>query len=57
MPFEAKRGKILDRNGEVLAYNISAPTVMVVPAQIEDPAHTARASPMLWIRVRNGFTN
>lgn len=42
VPFEAKRGKILDRNGEVLAYNISAPTVMVVPAQIEDPAQTAR---------------
>jgi stage V sporulation protein D (sporulation-specific penicillin-binding protein) len=43
VPFEAKRGKILDRNGEILAYNISAPTVMVVPAQIEDPAKAARA--------------
>ncbi|EGL82169.1 stage V sporulation protein D [Caldalkalibacillus thermarum TA2.A1] len=41
--FEPKRGKILDRNGEVLAYNISAPTVMVVPAQVKDPQQTAQA--------------
>ncbi|MBM7540474.1 stage V sporulation protein D [Amphibacillus cookii] len=34
--FEAKRGKILDRNGEVLVDNISAPTVMLVPRQVED---------------------
>lgn len=43
VPFEAKRGQILDRNGEVLAYNISAPTVMVVPAQVKEPAKVARA--------------
>jgi stage V sporulation protein D (sporulation-specific penicillin-binding protein) len=42
VPFEAKRGKILDRNGEVLAYNISAPSVLVVPAQVKEPADTAR---------------
>lgn len=40
--FEAKRGKILDRHGEVLAYNISAPSVLVFPAQIRDPEETAR---------------
>ncbi|WP_202076979.1 stage V sporulation protein D [Caldalkalibacillus salinus] len=40
--FEAKRGKILDRNGEVLAYNISAPSVFVVPAQVDNPSKTAR---------------
>jgi stage V sporulation protein D (sporulation-specific penicillin-binding protein) len=40
--FEAKRGKILDRNGEVLAYNISAPSVMVVPIQVVNPEVTAR---------------
>ncbi|MBD0825580.1 stage V sporulation protein D, partial [Aestuariibaculum marinum] len=30
IPFEPKRGKILDRNDVVLATNISAPTVFVV---------------------------
>lgn len=42
IPFEAKRGRILDRKGEVLAYNVSAPSVMAIPAQIEDPAATAK---------------
>jgi stage V sporulation protein D (sporulation-specific penicillin-binding protein) len=40
--FQAKRGKILDRNGELLAYNVSAPTVLVVPAQVKNPEETAR---------------
>ncbi|QDP40086.1 stage V sporulation protein D [Radiobacillus deserti] len=39
--FEPERGKILDRNGEVLAGNVSAPTVMVVPSQIENPDEVA----------------
>lgn len=39
--FEPERGKILDRNGDVLAENVSAPTVMVVPRQIKDPDNTA----------------
>ncbi|MGM7684259.1 stage V sporulation protein D [Cytobacillus sp. Hm23] len=39
--FEPKRGEILDRNGVPLATNISAPTVWVVPRQIEDPVLTA----------------
>lgn len=43
LPFAAKRGKIYDRNGEVLAYNISVPSVMAIPAQLKDPAATARA--------------
>ncbi|PTX51241.1 stage V sporulation protein D (sporulation-specific penicillin-binding protein) [Melghirimyces profundicolus] len=42
IPFEGKRGRILDRNGEVLAYNISSPSVLAIPAQIKDPARTAR---------------
>ncbi len=42
IPFEAKRGRILDRNGEVLTYNVSAPSILAIPAQIEDPAETAR---------------
>ncbi|OZM58503.1 stage V sporulation protein D [Lottiidibacillus patelloidae] len=39
--FEPKRGKILDRNGQELATNISAPTVFVVPRQIKDPVAVA----------------
>ncbi len=42
IPFAAKRGDILDRNGLQLAYNISSPSVMAIPAQIEDPHRTAR---------------
>ncbi|MFE8703633.1 stage V sporulation protein D [Cytobacillus sp. FJAT-54145] len=41
IPFEPQRGEIIDRNGVALATNISAPTVYVVPRQIEDPAMTA----------------
>jgi len=43
IPFSAKRGEILDRNGAVLAYNVSSPTVMAIPAQIKDPRGTAAA--------------
>ncbi len=39
--YEAERGKNLDHNGEVLVDNISAPTVMVVPRQIENKQETA----------------
>lgn len=42
IPFEAKRGQILDRNGKKLAYNISSPSVMAIPAQIKDPSQTAK---------------
>ncbi|OYD06615.1 stage V sporulation protein D [Paludifilum halophilum] len=42
IPFEGKRGRMLDRNGEVLAYNISSPSVLAVPAQIKNPAETAQ---------------
>lgn len=41
IPFEPKRGEIVDRNGIELATNISSPTVYVVPRQIDDPAKTA----------------
>jgi stage V sporulation protein D (sporulation-specific penicillin-binding protein) len=43
IPFAAKRGEILDRNGEKLAFNVSAPTVMVIPAQVKNVAQTANA--------------
>ncbi|MCT2538063.1 stage V sporulation protein D [Aquibacillus koreensis] len=41
--FEPERGKILDKNGEVLAENVSAPTVMVVPRQIKEPQKVAES--------------
>ncbi|MGN7310320.1 stage V sporulation protein D [Alkalicoccobacillus gibsonii] len=43
IPFEPKRGEIRDRNDEVLATNVSAPSVLVVPRQIEDPDHSAES--------------
>lgn len=39
--FEADRGYILDRNGEPLAENVSAPTVLVIPRQIKNPENVA----------------
>jgi len=41
IPFSAKRGEVWDRNGVRLAYNISSPTVMAIPAQIKDAKTTA----------------
>ncbi|CAJ1001967.1 MULTISPECIES: stage V sporulation protein D [Brevibacillus] len=42
IPFEAKRGRILDRNGNELVTNISVPSVMAIPVQLEDARETAR---------------
>ncbi|RYG74077.1 stage V sporulation protein D [Lentibacillus lipolyticus] len=39
--FEPERGQIVDRHGEVLAENVSAPSVIVVPRQIKKPQETA----------------
>ncbi|WP_042349029.1 stage V sporulation protein D [Bacillus massiliigorillae] len=41
IPFEPKRGEIVDRNGVALATNLSAPTVYVVPRQVENANETA----------------
>lgn len=41
IPFAAKRGEVWDRNGVRLAYNISSPTILAIPAQIKDPITTA----------------
>lgn len=41
IPFAAKRGEIWDRNGIRLTYNISSPSIMAIPAQIEDARATA----------------
>ncbi|NBJ68496.1 MULTISPECIES: stage V sporulation protein D [Clostridia] len=40
--FEPERGKILDNHGEVLAENVTAPSVVVVPRQVDDPKQTAQ---------------
>ncbi|OKO94007.1 Cell division protein FtsI [Peptidoglycan synthetase] [Geobacillus proteiniphilus] len=42
IPFEPKRGEILDRNGVPLATNMSAPTVYVIPRQVKNPAEAAK---------------
>lgn len=48
LPFTAKRGEILDRNGTALAYNISSPTVWAIPVQVKEPEKTAAAlSPLI----------
>ncbi|MBS4207716.1 stage V sporulation protein D [Bacillus sp. FJAT-50079] len=39
--FEPERGQIVDRNGVPIATNESAPTIYVVPRQIEDAADAA----------------
>ncbi|MDQ0350520.1 stage V sporulation protein D (sporulation-specific penicillin-binding protein) [Alkalibacillus filiformis] len=36
IPFQPERGNILDRNGEVLVENEVAPSLLIVPRQIED---------------------
>jgi len=43
IPFEPERGKITDRNGVPIAENKSAPTVYIIPRQIEDPAAAAES--------------
>jgi stage V sporulation protein D (sporulation-specific penicillin-binding protein) len=39
--FEPERGQILDTDGEVLADNVTAPSIVAVPRQISDPEETA----------------
>ncbi|AIQ13907.1 stage V sporulation protein D [Paenibacillus durus] len=48
IPFTAKRGEILDREGTALAYNISSPTVYAIPVQVKDKEGTAvKLAPLL----------
>ena len=42
IPYTAKRGEILDREGVALAYNVSSPTVYAVPVQVKDKQKTAQ---------------
>ena len=39
----AVRGRILDRDGRVLAYTVAARTIFADPTKIADPVGTARA--------------
>src|SRR5699024_8245210 len=39
--FEAERGHILDKNEEILAENVTAPSIILAPRQIENPQNTA----------------
>lgn len=41
LPIVAERGKILDRNGNVLATNITTSSIMLIPSQIKDKEKTA----------------
>ncbi|MEK3731132.1 MULTISPECIES: stage V sporulation protein D [Paenibacillus] len=48
IPFAAKRGEILDRNGTALVTSITTPTIWAIPVQIKDADHTARTlAPLL----------
>ena len=42
LPIEADRGLITDRNGKVLADNITTTSLVLIPNQIEDKEETAR---------------
>lgn len=42
LPIKADRGKIVDRNGEVLAENLTTVSLVVVPGQIKNPEEVAK---------------
>ena len=42
LPITAERGKILDRNGKILADNITTTSLIVIPNQIVDKEKTAK---------------
>lgn len=39
----ARRGEILDRNGNLLAFSVDADTLVAVPSEVDQPEDTARA--------------
>jgi cell division protein FtsI (penicillin-binding protein 3) len=39
----AKRGEIVDRNGQILAYSVEADTIVAVPSEIKTPVETTNA--------------
>ena len=40
----AKRGEIVDRNGQILAYSVEADTVFAVPSEIKTPVRRRTSS-------------
>ena len=42
LSIEADRGKILDRNGEVLADNLTTTSLVLIPNQIKDKEKTTK---------------
>ena len=42
LPIVAERGRILDRNGIVLADNLTTTSLIVIPNQVEDKEYTAK---------------
>ena len=42
LPIKADRGEIVDRNGEILATNVTTVSLVVVPGQIDDPKRVAK---------------
>lgn len=42
LPISAARGKILDRNGKILADNITITSLVIIPNQVEDPSRVAK---------------
>ena len=42
IPTHPKRGEIVDRGGQILAYSVDADTIVAVPADVESPVETTR---------------
>ena len=42
LPISAARGKILDRNGKILADNITITSLVIIPNQVEEPERVAK---------------
>ncbi|APC48721.1 stage V sporulation protein D [Virgibacillus halodenitrificans] len=56
--FESERGLILDSEGEVLAENVSAPSIVVIPRQIKDPQETSeKLSKILQVETKKVYEN
>lgn len=54
IPISQKRGEILDRKGDRIAYNISSPTIWAIPVQIEDQKGTAaQIAPLLGMKTED----
>ena len=47
LPVEADRGKIYDRNGVVLADNVTTTSLVLIPSQIKDKKYALRFAPKI----------